>query len=84
MQWAVVLVVVLAVAFDVSNGFHDSSNVTAAMVATGAATPGGAVTLSAVFNLLGPVIAGTAVAAGSSRWAPRAPWASSSPRCVRR
>jgi len=62
MQWAVVLVVVLAVAFDVSNGFHDSSNVTAAMVATGAATPGGAVTLCAVFNLLGPVLAGTAVA----------------------
>jgi PiT family inorganic phosphate transporter len=36
--------------------------VTAALVATGAATPAAAVTLSAVFNLLGPVLAGTAVA----------------------
>ena len=62
MQWAVAVLVVLAVAFDVSNGFHDSSNVTAALVGTGAATPLAAVTLSAVFNLLGPVVAGTAVA----------------------
>ena len=62
MQWVLALVVLLAVAFDVSNGFHDSSNVTAALVGTGAATPLAAVTLSAVFNLLGPVLAGTAVA----------------------
>ena len=62
MEWAVTLLVVLAVAFDVSNGFHDSSNVTAALVGTGAASPAAAVTLSAVFNLLGPVLAGTAVA----------------------
>jgi inorganic phosphate transporter, PiT family len=55
-------VVVLAVAFDVSNGFHDSSNVIAVLVATGAARPGAAVALSATFNLLGPIVAGTAVA----------------------
>ncbi|HEY5186091.1 MAG TPA: inorganic phosphate transporter [Actinomycetes bacterium] len=59
---ALVVVVVLGLAFDFSNGFHDSSNAIAAPVATGAMTPGQAVTVSATFNLLGPVIAGTAVA----------------------
>ena len=59
---AVVIVVVLALAFDLSNGFHDSSNAIAAPVVTGAMTPGQAVLVCATFNLLGPVIAGTAVA----------------------
>ena len=45
-----------------SNGFHDSSNVIAAVAATGAAGPRAAVALSAGFNLLGPIVAGTAVA----------------------
>jgi PiT family inorganic phosphate transporter len=62
MDAAMVAVIMLAVAFDVSNGFHDSSNVIAALVATGAARPGPAVALSATFNLLGPIVAGTAVA----------------------
>lgn len=59
---AVVLVVLLALAFDLSNGFHDSSNAIAAPVATGAMRPGQAVTVSAVFNMLGPIVVGTAVA----------------------
>jgi len=59
---AVVVVVVLGLAFDLSNGFHDSSNAIAAPVATGAMRPGQAVTVSAVFNLLGPIVVGTAVA----------------------
>lgn len=59
---ALVVVVVLAVAFDVTNGFHDSSNSIAAPVATRAMRPGTAVALSAVFTLLGPILAGTAVA----------------------
>lgn len=59
---AVVVVVVLALAFDLSNGFHDSSNAVAAPVATGAMRPAQAVSVSAVFNLLGPVLVGTAVA----------------------
>lgn len=58
----IVLVVVLALAFDLSNGFHDASNAIAAPVATGAMRPGQAVTVSAVFNLLGPILVGTAVA----------------------
>lgn len=57
-----VVVVVLAVAFDVTNGFHDSSNSVAAPVATRAMRPGTAVALAAVFTLLGPILAGTAVA----------------------
>jgi inorganic phosphate transporter, PiT family len=57
-----VAVVVLATAFDLSNGFHDSSNVIAALVATRAARPAHALVLCAVFNLLGPILAGTAVA----------------------
>lgn len=60
--FALVAVVVLAVGFDVTNGFHDSSNSIAAPVATGAMRPGQAVTVAAVFTLLGPVLAGTAVA----------------------
>ncbi len=59
---AVVVVVLLGLAFDLSNGFHDSSNAIAAPVATGAMRPLQAVTVSAVFNLLGPIVVGTAVA----------------------
>lgn len=59
---ALVLVVLLALAFDLTNGFHDSSNSVAAPVATGAMRPSQAVTLAAVFTLLGPILAGTAVA----------------------
>jgi PiT family inorganic phosphate transporter len=59
---ALVVVVVLAVAFDVSNGFHDSSNSIAAPVATRAMRAGTAVTLAGVFTILGPILAGTAVA----------------------
>jgi PiT family inorganic phosphate transporter len=56
------VVVALAVAFDVTNGFHDSSNSIAAPVATRAMRPVTAVALAAVFTILGPILAGTAVA----------------------
>jgi PiT family inorganic phosphate transporter len=59
---ALIVVVVLAIGFDFTNGFHDSSNSIAAPVATGAMTPGQAVSVAAVFSLLGPILAGTAVA----------------------
>lgn len=62
MEPALLAVVLCALAFDLSNGFHDSSNAIAALVATGAARPLPALLLSATFNLLGPVLAGTAVA----------------------
>jgi Phosphate/sulphate permeases len=57
-----VVAIIVAVAFDVTNGFHDSANAIAALVVTRAARPGQAVVLASVFTLLGPVIAGTAVA----------------------
>jgi inorganic phosphate transporter, PiT family len=57
---AVALVAALAFAF--TNGFHDASNAIATLVATRAATPGHALILAAVFNMLGPLLLGTAVA----------------------
>ena len=61
--WVVlVAVVALALTFDLTNGFHDSSNSLAAPVATRAMTPVQALSVAALFNLLGPIVAGTAVA----------------------
>ena len=47
------LVVVVALAFDFTNGFHDTGNAMAPSIATGALRPRTAVTLSAVLNLVG-------------------------------
>lgn len=47
------LVVVTALAFDFTNGFHDTGNAMATSIATGALTPRTAVALSAVLNLVG-------------------------------
>lgn len=47
------LVVVTALAFDFTNGFHDTGNAMATSIATGALRPKVAVTLSAVLNLIG-------------------------------
>jgi PiT family inorganic phosphate transporter len=56
------LAVGLAFAFALTNGFHDASNAIAALVATRAARPLQAVALAAVFNMLGPLLLGAAVA----------------------
>jgi PiT family inorganic phosphate transporter len=47
------LVIVTALAFDFTNGFHDTANAMATSIATGALAPKVAVTLSAVLNLVG-------------------------------
>ena len=47
------LVVFTALAFDFTNGFHDTANAMAASIATKALTPKAAVTLSAILNLVG-------------------------------
>lgn len=47
------LVVVTALGFDFTNGFHDTANAMATSIATGALKPKVAVTLSAVLNLIG-------------------------------
>lgn len=49
----VVIVVVTALAFDFTNGFHDSANAMATSVATGALRPKVAVTIAAVLNVVG-------------------------------
>lgn len=47
------LVVVTALAFDFTNGFHDTGNAMATSIATKALKPKTAVTLSAILNLIG-------------------------------
>jgi PiT family inorganic phosphate transporter len=49
----VVLVIVVALVFDFTNGFHDTANAMATSVATGALKPRTAVLISAVLNLVG-------------------------------
>ncbi|KQX06574.1 MULTISPECIES: inorganic phosphate transporter [unclassified Leifsonia] len=57
----VVLVIVLALFFDFTNGFHDTANAMATPIATGAMKPKVAVTLAAILNLVGAFLS-TAVA----------------------
>ena len=47
------IVVVVALAFDFTNGFHDTANAVAPTIATGALKPRTAVALSSVLNLVG-------------------------------
>jgi PiT family inorganic phosphate transporter len=48
-----IIVVVAALAFDFTNGFHDTANAMATSIATGALRPRAAVGLAAVMNLIG-------------------------------
>ena len=57
----VVVVVVVALGFDYTNGFHDAANAIATSVSTRALTPRVALVMAAVFNLLGALL-GTHVA----------------------
>lgn len=49
----VIVVIVTALAFDFTNGFHDTANAMATSIATGALKPKVAVAISAVLNLVG-------------------------------
>jgi PiT family inorganic phosphate transporter len=51
-----ILVVVTAVCFDFTNGFHDTANAVATSIATGALKPRVAVLMSAVLNLVGAFV----------------------------
>jgi PiT family inorganic phosphate transporter len=51
-----VLVIVVGLAFDFTNGFHDTANAVATSIATGALKPRQAVLMSAVFNIVGAFI----------------------------
>jgi len=57
-----IVVVITALAFDFTNGFHDTGNAMATSIASGALKPRVAVALSAVLNLVGAFLS-TAVAA---------------------
>ena len=57
-----IIVVITALAFDFTNGFHDTGNAMATSIASGALKPKTAVLLSAVLNLVGAFLS-TAVAA---------------------
>ncbi|WIY00440.1 inorganic phosphate transporter [Amycolatopsis mongoliensis] len=59
---ALTVAVTITLVFDFTNGFHDSANSVAALVATRAATPGAALLLAAVCHVAGPLLAGTTVA----------------------
>lgn len=54
--------VVTVLVFDYTNGFHDAANVVATVIASRAMSPAQAVALVAVFEFLGPLLGGTAVA----------------------
>ena len=49
----VIVVIVTALAFDFTNGFHDTANAMATSIATGALRPKVAVTIAGVLNLVG-------------------------------
>ncbi len=57
----IIAVIVVALSFDYTNGFHDASNAIATSVSTRALTPRIAVALAAVMNLIGAFL-GTGVA----------------------
>ena len=56
------IAVSFAFAFSFTNGFHDAANAIATLVATRGARPGQAIVLSGIFNMLGALLIGTAVA----------------------
>jgi inorganic phosphate transporter, PiT family len=58
---AIVVVIVFAVGFDYTNGFHDAANAIATSVSTRALTPRAALLLAAVMNVTGAFL-GTSVA----------------------
>lgn len=51
-----------SIGFTLTNGFHDAANAIATLVATRGAPPAQAIALAATFNMLGALLAGSAVA----------------------
>ena len=63
LPWLLIIgCITLLVMFDFTNGFNDTANMVASVIACRAMTPTQAIMLVALFTFLGPVIAGTAVA----------------------
>jgi PiT family inorganic phosphate transporter len=57
-----VIAVVIVLLFDYTNGFHDAANIVATVIASRAMTPVQAVVIVGIFEFLGPLLGGTAVA----------------------
>jgi len=57
-----IIAVVIVLLFDYTNGFHDAANIVATVIASRAMTPVQAVVIVGVFEFLGPLLGGTAVA----------------------
>jgi len=62
MEPSLILLVILALAFDFLNGVHDSSNIVATMITSRAIPPRAALAMTAVAEFSGPFIFGVAVA----------------------
>jgi PiT family inorganic phosphate transporter len=56
------LAIVIVLLFNYTNGFHDAANIIATVIASRAMTPLQAVIIVSVFEFLGPILGGTAVA----------------------
>jgi PiT family inorganic phosphate transporter len=56
LSFLVIVVIITALVFDFTNGFHDTANAMATSIATGALKPKVAVGLSAVLNLVGAFV----------------------------
>lgn len=67
MDLIIILGILLALLFNFANGLNDAANSIATIIATKALTPLQAVLLAGVFNLLGPLIFTTAIAATIGR-----------------
>ncbi|MBO0864329.1 MAG: anion permease [Mycobacterium sp.] len=61
-----IIVVITALVFDFTNGFHDTGNAMATSIASGALSPKAAVAMSAALNLVGAFLS-TAVAAAIAK-----------------
>jgi PiT family inorganic phosphate transporter len=60
--WLAIATVAIVLLFDYTNGFHDAANIVATVIASRAMTPAQAVVIVGVFEFLGPLLGGTAVA----------------------
>jgi PiT family inorganic phosphate transporter len=57
-----IIAIIVALIFDVMNGFHDTANAVATVIYTKALPPQVAIGMSALMNVIGPFLLGTAVA----------------------
>lgn len=62
MNPVLIIFILVALLFDYLNGFHDSANVVATVIASKAMSPRTALTITALANLVGPFLFGVAVA----------------------